>query len=199
MNIKKESVMSFKIGIIGNGNVGSALLKGLEQAGMDAQVSTKETVRDVAKRSDIIILAVPYTSIDDVLKNLGEEINGKILIDVTNALTPEYQLALGFSTSGAEELQKKLPNTKVVKAFNTVFANHMTTGKLNGKALTAFAASNDEEAKKIVLELEKALGFDAVDAGSLSNSRQLEALGYFNIQLGYFLKNGTETGFIYIR
>ncbi len=189
--------MKTRIGIIGSGNVGSALLKGFSTAGYEARTSSEENVAEVASGSDIIILAVPFTAIDDVVKKLGNALNGKILIDATNALTPDYQLAVGFTTSGAEELQKKAPQAKVVKAFNTVFAQNMATGKLNGKTLTAFAAGDDEEAKKQVLALEKAIGFDAVDAGPLANARQLEALGYFNIQLGYFLKNGTETGFIY--
>ncbi len=189
--------MKTKIGIIGSGNVGSALLKGLTTAGHDAITSNEENVAEIARNSDVVILAIPFSAIDDVLKKLGSTINGKILIDATNALTPDYQLAVGFTTSGAEELQKKVPLAKVVKAFNTVFAQNMATGKLNGKILSAFAAGDDEESKKLVLEIEKSIGFDAIDAGPLANARQLEALGYFNIQLGYFLKNGTETGFIY--
>ncbi|MCM2348656.1 MAG: NADPH-dependent F420 reductase [Bacteriovoracaceae bacterium] len=189
--------MKSKIGIIGSGNVGSALQKGISKAGYEVRISNEENVAEVAGGADIVILAVPFTAVDDVIKKLGNTVKGKILIDATNALTPDFQLAVGFTTSGAEELQKKAPQAKVVKAFNTVFAQNMESGKLNGKTLTAFAAGDDESAKKQVLELEKAIGFDAVDAGPLANSRQLEALGYFNIQLGYFLKNGTETGFIY--
>lgn len=189
--------MKQKIGIIGSGNVGSALEKGFAKAGYEVRTSTEQNVAEVAGGADIVILAVPFTAIDDVVAKLGNSVNGKVLIDATNALTPEYQLAVGFTTSGAEELQKKTPQAKVVKAFNTVFAQHMDSGKLNGKTLTIFAASDDEGAKKQVLELQKAIGFDAVDAGQLANSRQLEALGYFNIQLGFFLKNGTDTGFIY--
>lgn len=191
--------MKSKIGIIGNGNVGSALNKGLIKAGFEVLVSNKDNVFEVAKTAEIIILAVPFTAIDDVVTKLGDSANGKILIDATNALTPDFQYALGFTTSGAEELQKKVAKSKVVKAFNTVFAQHMDSGKLNGKTLTAFAAGDDEESRKKVLEIQKLIGFDAVDAGPLANARQLESLGYFNIQLGFFLKNGTETGFIYSR
>lgn len=189
--------MKAKIGIIGGGNVGSALNRGLTKAGYETLVSDKGNVAKVAGGADIIILAVPFTAIDDVVKSLGTSINGKIVVDATNALTPDFQLALGFSTSGAEELQKKIPGAKVVKAFNTVFAQHMDSGKLKGKTLSAFAAGDDEAARKQVLDLQKAIGFDAIDAGPLANARQLEALGYFNIQLGFFLKNGTDTGFIY--
>jgi hypothetical protein len=108
------------------------------------------------------------------------------------------RLALGFSTSGAEELQRKAPSARIVKAFNTVFAQHMDTGRVLGQQLTVFAASDDQPACLTALELGKAIGFDAVDAGSLANARQLEALGYFNIQLGYVLGNGTDVGFKFI-
>jgi predicted dinucleotide-binding enzyme len=73
----------------------------------------------------------------------------------------------------------------------------MDTGKLKGTALTAFVAGDDEEARTTVLEFARAIGFDAVDAGTLKNARMLESLGYLNITLGYMLKMGTETGFKY--
>lgn len=129
---------------------------------------------------------------------LENAVNGKMVVDVTNALTQDMQLAIGFSTSGAEELQKKMPAAYIVKAFNTVFAQHMDKGSARGQQLTMFAASDDKQARNTVLELGRAIGFDAMDAGGLRNARQLEALGYFNIQLGYVLGNGTDTGFKFI-
>jgi predicted dinucleotide-binding enzyme len=146
----------------------------------------------------VLVLAVPFDAIDNVLQTLGDTIRGKILVDVTNALTADYQLAVGFSTSGAEDLQKKATGAKVIKAFNTVFAQHMPTGQLNGTTLTAFIAGDAADAKSEVLEMAKAIGFDPVDAGPLKNARWLETLGYLNIQLGYMLKMGTDTGFKYI-
>ena len=91
------------------------------------------------------------------------------MVDVTNALDKQMNWALGYSTSGAEELQKKLPKARVVKAFNTVFAQHMDSGRLDGEPLTAFAAGDDATAKADVLERE--IGFAAVDAGPLRNAR----------------------------
>jgi len=189
--------MKSKIAIIGSGNVGKSLLKGITTAGYEVRMSTRENLLEITSGADIVILAIPFSAIDEVIKNIGASLKDKIVIDVTNALTPEFQLALGFSTSGAEELQKKIPEAKVIKGFNTIFAQHMDSGKMKGKTLTAFSAGDDELAKSKVLELQKSIGFDAVDAGPLANSRQLEALGFFNIQLGYFLNNGTETGFVY--
>ena len=188
---------STKIGIIGNGNVGSALERGLKRAGRDVKAvgSDERAVRDTAAWADTVILAVPFGAVNDVVRTASDALEGKTVVDVTNALDDKMNLALGYTTSGAEELQKKVPKARVVKAFNTVFAQHMDDGKLGGEPLTAFAAGDDAAAKADVLELERAIGFDAVDAGPLRNARLLEPLGYFNIQLGYGLKMGTDTGF----
>jgi 8-hydroxy-5-deazaflavin:NADPH oxidoreductase len=190
--------MSKSIAIIGSGKVGTALRQGLERAGYEVRVAGKGQVTAAAAAADIIVLAVPFTALTGVARELQKAADGKPVIDVTNALTPDMQLAVGFSTSGAEELQKALPRAHVVKAFNTVFAQHMSSGSVAGQQLSLFAASDDEAARKTVLELGKAVGFDAIDAGPLKNARQLEAIGYFNIQLGYVLGNGADTGFKYV-
>ncbi len=193
--------MKQKVAIIGDGNVGSALRRGLERAGHEVKAVGKDPqkVRELAGWGEVVILAVPFVAMDEVVRELGDAANGKVLVDVTNALGPNFQLALGFTTSGAEELQKKAARAKVVKAFNTVFAKHMDSGKLLGAALTLFAASDDAGAKEKVLSLGKDIGFDAVDAGPLANARWLETLGYLNIQLGFTQKMGTEIGFKLIR
>jgi predicted dinucleotide-binding enzyme len=87
------------------------------------------------------------------------------------------------------------PAARVVKAFNTVFAEHMATGQVNGATLTLFVAGDDQGAKEQALTLGRDIGFDAVDAGPLKSARWLESLGYLNIQLGYGLKMGTHIGF----
>src|SRR5262245_13746380 len=121
-------------------------------------------------------MAVPFGALDDAVRELGDTIHGKTVVDVTNALAPDHQLAVGFTTSGAEELQKKVPDARVVKALNTVFAQQMDSGRVKDQQLTAFAAGEDARAKQQVLELLRALGFDAVDAGPLKNARWLETL-----------------------
>jgi len=186
-----------KIGIIGSGNVGSALARGLQRAGNDVKAVGKDkaAIRDAAAWGEIVILAVPFGALDEVTKDVADLLAGKTVIDVTNALDANMNLAIGFTTSGAEELQRKLPKARVVKAFNTVFAQHMDSGHLGNTPLTAFVAADDAGAKKAVLELARAIGFDAVDAGPLRNARLLEPLAYFNIQLGYTLGMGTQIGF----
>jgi predicted dinucleotide-binding enzyme len=189
--------MKLKIGIIGNGNVGTALKRGLEGAGYEVKSSGHDPkdVKATAAWGETLILAVPYVAIDDALRVMGDAVQGKVLVDVTNVLTPDYQLALGCTTSGAEELQKKAPKAKVVKAFNTMFAQNMSTGMVKGEKLTLFVAGDDGASKNLVLSVGKDMGLDPVDAGPLTNARWLETLGYFNIQLGYMLKMGADIGF----
>jgi len=185
-----------KIGIVGKGNVGSALERGLQRAGHVVKTVGKDptVVRQTADWAQVIILAVPFAAIDDTIKELGGAADGKTLIDLTNPLGPQMQLALGFSSSAAEEIQKKAPKARVVKAFNTVFAQHMDSGKLGDQKLTLFAASDDTGAKADALALGSDIGFDPVDAGPLKNARLLEPLGMLNIQLGYVQKLGLNIG-----
>jgi predicted dinucleotide-binding enzyme len=186
-----------RIGILGAGHVGSALARGLERAGHEVRSvgRDKSAIRDAAGAASVVILAVPFGAIDDVLGLAGETLRGKTVVDVTNALDANMSLALGFTTSGAEELQKKLPASRVVKAFNTVFAKHMDTGRLGEQRLSAFVAADDAAAKTTVLALARDIGFDAIDAGPLKNARALEPLAYLNLQLGYVLGLGPQIGF----
>ncbi len=189
--------MKSKVAVIGKGNVGGALGRGLERAGHQVRLvgHDPERVREAVAWGDVVILAVPYAAIDQAVGELGDAVRGKVLVDVTNALTPDFRLAIGFTTSGAEELQNRVLSAKVIKAFNTVFDQHMDSGTVNGAQLTLFVAGDDAGAKEKVLALGRDLGFDSVDAGPLATARSLEALGYFNIQLGYMLKMGPQIGF----
>jgi hypothetical protein len=190
--------MKHKIAIVGSGKAGTALDAGLSRAGYEVRFAKRAEIPETASWADVIVLAVPFGALREVALALKPVADGKIVIDVTNALTPDFQLAMGFTTSGAEELQKLLPRAHVVKAFNTVFAQHMSSGNANGEQLTAFAAGDNEAARKIVLELAKAIGFDSVDAGPLKNARSLEPLAFLNIQLSWVLGNGPNVGFKFV-
>ena len=120
--------MNQKIAIIGKGNVGKALENGFVSAGFQVRIAKKGQVVSATEWADVIFLAVPFIAIEETVREIGATADGKVVVDVTNALTPEMQLALGYSTSGAEELQKLLPHAKVVKSLNTVFAQHMALG-----------------------------------------------------------------------
>lgn len=185
-----------KIGIIGDGNVGSALTQGLTRAGHEVRPVGKEPgrVKEVAQWADVVILAVPFSERQNALREMGS-VEGKVLVDVTNALNDRMGYAKGLDESGAEELQKMARGARVVKAFNTVFAQNMSTGQLHGEPLTVFAAGDDEGAKQKVMRLAQDIGFDAIDAGPLENARWLETLGVLNVNLGYKQNMGPTIGF----
>jgi predicted dinucleotide-binding enzyme len=189
--------MAEKIAILRRGHVGGALSRGLSRAGYEVIVVDRDerAIRDAAARADLVILAVPFAAVDEVARIIEPVTAGKPVMDVTNALTKDAGLAVGFTTSGGEELQKKLPRAHVVKALNTVFARLMETGQVDGQPLTAFVAGDDDAARSTVMELARKIGFDAVNAGSLKNARLLEPLGVLNIQLGYVLGYGSHGGF----
>ena len=187
-----------KIGIIGKGNVGSALAMGLSRAGHEIKFGhrdPKEPVAEAAKWGEVIILAVPHSAAADTTKAVGSAADGKTVIDVSNALTENMELAIGFTTSAAEEIQRMLPKAHVVKAFNTVFAQNQSTGKIGSEPLALFVAGDDAKAKQAVMQLGADIGFDPVDAGMLKAARYLEPMGMFMISLGYMLGMGTKIGF----
>jgi len=186
-----------KIAIIGNGNVGTAIQRGAEKAGYEVRTTGADPkeVRSAAAWGDVLILAVPTPARQDAIKNLGE-VKGKTIVDPTNLLNADWSYAGDVKKSGAEQVQDWAQGARVVKAFNTVFAQNMTTGKVKGESLSLLVAGDDTGAKKEVLDLGRAIGFQAVDVGPLQNARYLEALGFLNIQLGYGpTKYGTDLGF----
>jgi 8-hydroxy-5-deazaflavin:NADPH oxidoreductase len=187
-----------KIGIIGKGSVGTAIAKGLIRKGHEIKHGhrdPKEPVSEAAKWGEVIILAVPHENVADAAKAIGSAADGKVLVDVTNAIGENMNLAIGFSTSAAEELQKKLPKTRVVKAFNTVFAANQSTGRISHEQLTLFVAGDDAKAKQTVMQLGRDIGFDPMDAGPLKSARYLEPMAMLLINLGYGLGMGTGIGY----
>lgn len=191
-NVKPEAPHSrpmqakTRIGIIGGGRAGTALSQGIANAKWPVRIAPSDTdaQRAIVSESDIVILAIPFTARRDVADKLGDLLDGKIVIDVTNPLTfpgPVYDFA--GPGSGAEELQRWLPRARIVKAFNTVFSNAMSTARVAGEPTSAFAASDDVTARAVVLALIRDMGFDAVDAGPLANARSLEELLYFEMML----------------
>jgi len=187
-----------KIGIIGKGNVGTAIAAGLTRKGHEVKFGhrdPKEPVSEAAKWGEVIILAVPHGAAADTAKELGSAADGKTVIDVSNALTENMELAIGFTTSAAEEIQKKLPKAHVVKAFNTVFAQNQSVGRIGNEKLTLFVAGDDAKAKQTVMQLGADIGFDPVDAGKLKAARYLEPMGMLMISLGYGLGMGTKIGY----
>jgi 8-hydroxy-5-deazaflavin:NADPH oxidoreductase len=187
-----------KIAIIGKGNVGTALQQGLSRGGHETKFGHRdpnESVADAAKWGEVIILAVPHDNADDARENIKPYSDGKTVIDVMNAIGESMDLGISCTTSTAEETQKKLPKAHIVKAFNTVFAPNQSTAKVGSQQLTPFYAGDDENAKKVVAQLTRDIGFDPVDCGPLKNARFLEAMGNMIINLAFKYGMGNGIGY----
>lgn len=196
-----DEVELLKIAIVGKGNVGSALCSGLsgKHEVKFGHRNPAEPVADAAKWGEVIILSVPHNNVDDAVKEIKPYADGKVVIDVTNAIGPKMELGISCSTSTAEETQKKLPKAHVVKAFNTVFAANQGTGKIGDRQLTAFIAGDDLEAKKTVAQLTRDIGFDPVDCGPLMAARYLDAMGIMIINLAYSYGMGPKIGYALVK
>ncbi len=186
-----------KIAIIGKGNVGTALSKGLsgKHETKFGHRDPAEPVADAAKWGEVIILAVPHENANDAIEEIRPFADGKIVINVINAVGSNGNLAISCTTSSAEETQKKLPKAHVVKAFNTVFAKNQSTGKVGKEQLSAFIAGDDLKAKQTVAQLTRDIGFDPVDCGPLRAARYLEAMGMLIINLAFDYQLGTKIGY----
>ncbi|MBN8860237.1 MAG: NAD(P)-binding domain-containing protein [Sphingobacteriales bacterium] len=150
-----------------------------------ADVEAMDCKVQASWEADIIILAVPFEAEKEVAEKIREMANQKIVISISNPLNSSYDgLVTRPDTSAAEELQKLLPNSKVIKAFNTSFAANFSTPVIDGKQADAFIAGNDDEALQTVAELVAVAGFNPVVAGDLSASRILENMQLLLIRLG---------------
>ncbi len=198
-----------KIGIIGAGNMGSAFAKRLAAAGHEVGITAPELAHaeqaataaggaaravptgEVARGADVVIVATPYGASIEALRGAGD-LDGKTVVDISNPVKPDYSgLTIGFSTSAAEEIQKAVPGARVVKAFNTVFAQ-LLGAEADSLGVQVYFAGDDAEAKGSVRALIESAGFEAVDAGPLANARLLEPLGMLNIYFGYGAGRGTN-------
>ncbi len=190
-----------KIAVIGKGHVGTAIAKGLsgKHEIKFGHRDPSEPVDVAAKWGEVIVLAVPHGAAADVAGEVGSAADGKVVVDVSNAVTEQDELALGFTTSAAEEIQKMLPRARVVKAFNTVFAQNQSTARVGGETLTLFVAADDAGAKRVVTQLGRDIGFDVVDAGSLKAARYLEPMGILMINLAFDLGLSANIGLKLVR
>lgn len=192
--------MAARIAIVGAGHVGGALHQAFTKAGRDAAIAPRDAdaMRRAVAASGLVVLAIPFDARKDVVTKLGPALDGKIVIDVTNPLRfPGPVFDRAGPESGAEELQRWAPRARVVKAFNTVFYPFMTDPRVGGETMSMFAAGDDEAARREALELARAIGFDAVDAGALANARQLEHLLFLEMVLEKI--HGSRIGVRFLR
>lgn len=189
-----------KIAIVGAGNVGKALASAWTLAKHDVALAVRPdnarakqlakdgfavaTIVDAAKNADVIVLAVPWTEIANVIEALGS-LKGKIVIDATNPLTPDLEMGLGFDDSAGETVALLAQGARVVKAFNTTGAENMAKAKDFSSRPVMLVAGDDAAAKKTVETLAGDIGFEAIDAGPLKASRYLEPMAMQWIKLAY--------------
>jgi 8-hydroxy-5-deazaflavin:NADPH oxidoreductase len=161
------------------------LVKEIKGENTSADVEAIPCPTEASWEADIIILAVPFEAEKEIAEKIKQVANQKIVISIANPLNETYDgLATPPNTSAAEELQKLLPNSKVIKAFNTTFAADFSIPVINGKQVDAFIAGNEEDALETVKELVITAGFNPIVAGNLSVSRTLESMQLLLIQLG---------------
>jgi 8-hydroxy-5-deazaflavin:NADPH oxidoreductase len=194
-----------KIGIIGTGNMGSGLGKIWAEKGHQLMFSYSRDITklekiaqaigsnasigkpaEAVKFADVVLLAVPYGAVEDALKVSGS-LEDKILLSIVNALLPDMSgMAVGTTTSAAEEIAKLAPGARVVEAL-PVFAEVLNSPsrRFSDLMATVFYTGDDETAKQIVADLLRQIDVEAIDAGTLKNSRYVEPAMMLLIQLAY--------------
>jgi NADPH-dependent F420 reductase len=133
---------------------------------------------------DVVVLAVWYQAVGDVLGRYGDQLDGKVVIDITNPVDPETYAPLTIEAgSVAQEIAASVPGARVVKAFNTTFAGTLVDGEVAGQSLDVFIAGDDEDAKGAAKQLAADGGLRPIDAGPLALAHHLEALGYLSMAI----------------
>jgi 8-hydroxy-5-deazaflavin:NADPH oxidoreductase len=206
------------IGIIGAGNVGSSLGKIWAENGHQLMFSySRDTTKlekiaqsigsnasvgtpaEAVQFAEVVVLSVPYSVIEDALRAAGS-LEGKILFSTVNALKPDMSgMAVGTTTSAAEEIAKLAPGASVVEAL-PVFAEVLNSPsrRFGDQQATVFYTGDDEEAKQVVADLLREIDVEPIDAGPLKNSRYVEPAMMLLIQLAYTQQLG-QVGFKLLR
>lgn len=143
---------------------------------------------------DVVLLAVHWEGVNNALKLAGS-LQGKILIDCNNAVDPQnFELAMGFTTSLAEEIAKAAPGAKVVKAFNTLFQEvfELEEAQLRVHQISCFICGDDNKAKGVVASLADEIGFVPIDVGALNKARLVEPMANLVIHLGWLRGFGSH-------
>lgn len=181
------------ISIIGSGGM-AAVIGGLAaKAGHTIEVMSRDSAKaralaeqvgagattgifGAAPTGDIVILAVPYAAVLDVVKQYGEELAGKVLVDISNPVAPDFTSFVTPEDSfGAQEIANAVPaDAEVVKAFNTQFSHVLAAGSVEGHPVDVFIAGDDAQAKARVSAFIESLGLRPMDTGPLLMARTLE-------------------------
>jgi hypothetical protein len=208
-----------KIAIIGSGHVGGILGTRWTSAGHDVVFGVREPTSSKVKSllklagpraratnlpeavaaSDVVILATPWNSVRDAIAVAGD-LHGKIVVDCTNPIAEGMQgLAIGHTTSAGESVAEWIPGARVVKAFNSTGANTMANPLFGHQKASMFVCGDDADAKNVVCNLARDLGFEPCDCGLLRIARYLEPLAMLWIELAYTQGFGREFAFTLLK
>jgi hypothetical protein len=172
------------LSIIGTGNMGQAIAAVAARGGHSVQLLGQADV-EAPVTGDIVVLAVPFPAVGDVVAQRGDSLAGKVVVDITNPLDFETfdSLTVPADSSATAEIAAALPYSRVLKAFNTTFASTLAAGTVGPHTTTVLVAGDDADAKSMLAGVITSGGLKAIDAGALSRARELEALGFLQITL----------------
>ncbi|WP_256840927.1 NADPH-dependent F420 reductase [Ornithinimicrobium cryptoxanthini] len=172
------------VSIIGTGNMAQAISSIVTRGGNTVELFGQSDHAQ-AITGDIVILAVNYPAVDDVLTQRAGQFDGKVVVDITNPLNIETfdSLVVPADGSAAQVIAGKLPNSRVLKAFNTTFAATLASGEVGPLATTVLIAGDDGDAKAALAGIISAGGLKAIDAGALKRAREMEAVGFLQLTL----------------
>ena len=212
-----------KIGILGTGDVGQALGIGFATLGHDVKMGSRDphqekvkawvskagakasagTFAEAAAFSELAVLCTIWTGAENAIRLAGpDHLAGKVVIDTINPLDFSGgippKLAVGHTDSAGEHVQRWLPNSRVVKAFNIVGSAHMFKPEFPGGPPDMFICGNDDQAKATVTDLLKTFGWSVIDIGGIECARYLEPLAMVWIR-HFFRINSTNHAFKLLR
>ena len=184
------------LSILGTGNMGQVIAAVAAKGGHSVQ-QLGENDLDTPLTGDVVVLAVPYPAIPDVIAQRRESLAGKIVVDITNPLDFETfdSLVVPADSSAAAEIAAALPSSRVLKAFNTTFAGTLASGTVGPLATTVLIAGDDADAKATLADIVTSGGLNAIDAGALKRARELEAVGFLQLTLAANEKVSWTGGF----
>ncbi len=205
-----------RIAIIGAGNVGQALGRGWTKAGHEIRFGVPDPMAtrypklapeqlkrpaDAIAAAEAIVLATPWEATEAAIKSLGD-LAGRLVIDCTNplAMTPSgLSLALGFEQSAGERVAEWAKGAAVFKTLNQTGADNMDQAAGFPVKPAMFVAGDDDQKKRVVMQLVGDLGFEAIDTGPLSSARLLEPLAMLWIDQALKYGRGRDFAFALVR
>ena len=182
------------ITIFGHGHLAQAVGKNLAIGDNHVTYLTHE---DHQPLGGLVILAVPYSAIDDIVSRYRQALSGKVVVDATNPIDFQtWQPVVPANSSSAQQLSQKLSDSKVLKAFNTATAASLTNGQLaNGQPTQVLVAGDDEDAKQVLTSILKDSPLTVINVGGLARARELEALGLLELSLAFNKQLPIDGGF----